>query len=80
MATILRFETYSLCVCWTISVPAADRNLDHLLKRLITEKSVLKSYQKAEHPGETAFTASENLKGKFNRRVMSHDKTMQGAI
>lgn len=56
---------------WT-SVPAADRTLDHLLQRLITEESVLKSYQKAEHPEETAFAANGNPKRKFNHGRGSH--------
>ncbi|XP_046443810.1 uncharacterized protein LOC124193868 [Daphnia pulex] len=56
---------------WT-SVPAADRTLDHLLQRLITEESVLKSYQKEEHPEETAFAANGNPKRKFNHGRGSH--------
>ncbi|EFX76585.1 hypothetical protein DAPPUDRAFT_248687 [Daphnia pulex] len=50
---------------WT-SLPANDRTLDHLLQRLITEESVLKSYQtKTEHNNEAAFTAN-NSRQRFN--------------
>ena len=49
---------------WT-SLPANDRTLDHLLQRLITEESVLKSYQKTEHNSEAAFTAN-NSHHRFN--------------
>ncbi|KZR98588.1 Uncharacterized protein APZ42_005921 [Daphnia magna] len=49
---------------WT-SLPANDRTLDHLLQRLITEESVLKSYQKIEHNNEAAFTAN-NSRQRFN--------------
>jgi hypothetical protein len=47
------------------SLPANDRTLDHLLQRLITEESVLKSYQKTEHNIEAAFTAN-NSHQRFN--------------
>ncbi|KAI9551239.1 hypothetical protein GHT06_006725 [Daphnia sinensis] len=49
---------------WT-SLPANDRTLDHLLQRLITEESVLKSYQKIEHNNDAAFTAN-NSRQRFN--------------
>ena len=46
---------------WT-SLPANDRTLDHLLQRLITEESVLKSYQtKTEHNNEAAFTSRQRF-------------------
>ncbi|KAI9558379.1 hypothetical protein GHT06_015152 [Daphnia sinensis] len=44
---------------WT-SLPANNRTLDHLLQRLITEESVLKSYQKKEHNNDAAFTANNS--------------------
>ncbi|EFX61387.1 hypothetical protein DAPPUDRAFT_122089, partial [Daphnia pulex] len=46
---------------WT-SLPANDRTLDHLLQRLITEESVLKSYQtKTEHNNEATFTSRQRF-------------------
>ncbi|XP_046452782.1 uncharacterized protein LOC124200559 [Daphnia pulex] len=46
---------------WT-SLPANDRTLDHLLQRLITEESVLKSYQtKTENNNEAAFTSRQRF-------------------
>ena len=41
------------------SVPSADRTLDHLLRRLLTEENVVKSYQKTDNVTEGAFVASE---------------------
>ena len=42
------------------SLPPKDRTLDHLLQRLITEESVLKSYQKTEHNSKAAFTTNKS--------------------
>jgi hypothetical protein len=47
------------------SVSAADRTLDHLLQRLLTEENVVKSYQKTDNVTEGAFVASEGANRKY---------------
>ena len=52
-------ETFRIVRSVWASVPAADRTLDHLLRRLLTEENVVKSYQKTDNVTEGAFVASE---------------------
>lgn len=52
-------ETFRIVRSVWASVPAADRTLDHLLQRLLTEENVVKSYQKTDNVTEGAFVASE---------------------
>ena len=49
------------------SVPPAERTLDHLLQRLLTEENVVKSYQKKDGSSDGAFY-SNNGSGKGSGR------------
>lgn len=60
-------ETFRIVRSVWASVPAADRTLDHLLQRLLTEENVIKSYQKKEASAEGAFPANSGSRGGFGR-------------
>jgi hypothetical protein len=58
-------ETFRIVRSVWASVPAADRTLDHLLQRLLTEENVVKSYQKIGNVTEGAFVANEGANGGY---------------
>lgn len=51
-------ETFRVVRSVWASVPTADRTLDHLLQRLLSEENVMKSYKKADTIPEEAFTVN----------------------
>ena len=62
---IFRPKDYRIIRSIWAAVPVADRTLNHLLQRLLTEETVVKSYKKNDAAVEAAFASSSGAKGGY---------------
>ena len=65
MFCLFRPKDYRIVRSVWSSVPVADRTLEHLLQRLLTEETVVKSYKKTDAAVEAAFASSSGARAGY---------------